>query len=59
MDELRGYWNDYNLQIIKKTRTVFTWHLALGFVNIWTFQKLSAMKKRELTLNTSQHIGEH
>lgn len=34
MDELRGYWNDYNLQIIKKTRTVFTWHLALGFVNI-------------------------
>ena len=43
MDELRGYWNDYNLQIIENP--IFTWHLALGFVNIWTFQKLSAMKK--------------
>ena len=41
----------YFWKSVKKIRKLFspryfTWHLALGLVNIWTFQKLSANKKK-------------
>ena len=42
----------YFWKSVKKIRKLFspryfTWHLALGLVNIWTFQKLSVNKKKQ------------